>query len=101
MRLGYSDSAAGLALVDPVRNRSAAPLAQRHPGALAPVLWYNGVRAAPAALSASAMGVMPLSALSLSYLLLGEAFRWVHLVGFGLVFAGLILMIVEHASGED
>ncbi|MDC8754442.1 DMT family transporter [Erythrobacter sp. sf7] len=67
-------------------------------GGLAPVLWYNGVRKAPGALAAGAMAVMPLSALALSYVLLGEQFRWVHLAGFGLVFAGLLLMIVEHAK---
>jgi drug/metabolite transporter (DMT)-like permease len=68
-------------------------------GGLAPVLWYNGARKAPGALTAGAMAVMPLTALVTSYLLLGEAFRWVHLAGFGLVFAGLLLMILEHASG--
>jgi len=69
-------------------------------GGLAPVLWYNGVRQAPGALTAGAMAVMPLTALVTSYLLLGEAFRWVHVAGFGLVFIGLVLMIIEHASGE-
>jgi drug/metabolite transporter (DMT)-like permease len=44
------------------------------------------------------MSVMPLTALGLSYALLGEAFRWVHLAGFGLVFTGLVLMILEHAG---
>ena len=68
-------------------------------GGLAPVIWYNGVRKAPGALTAGAMAVMPLSALALSYLLLGEAFRWIHLAGFGLVFAGLVLMIVENVRG--
>ncbi|SHN50715.1 Permease of the drug/metabolite transporter (DMT) superfamily [Erythrobacter sanguineus] len=67
-------------------------------GGLAPVLWYNGVRKATGALTAGAMAVMPLSALVLSYVLLGEPFRWAHLAGFGLVFAGLVLMIVEHAQ---
>ncbi|MEQ8772862.1 MAG: DMT family transporter [Erythrobacter sp.] len=70
-------------------------------GGLAPVLWYNGVRKAPGALTAGAMSVMPLTALGLSYVLLGEAFRWVHLAGFGLVFAGLVLMILEHAKGGE
>lgn len=65
-------------------------------GALAPVLWYTGVRSAPGPVAASFMAVMPLSALTLSYVLLGETFRWAHLVGFGLVFAGVILMIREH-----
>ena len=68
---------------------------------LAPVLWYNGARKAPGALTAGAMAVMPLSALVLSYLLLGEPFRWSHLLGFGLVFSGLVLMIVEHSKSAD
>ncbi len=70
-------------------------------GGLAPVLWYNGVRQAPGALTAGAMAVMPLSALTLSYVLLGEAFHWPHLIGFGLVFAGLVLMIVEHSRSHE
>lgn len=70
-------------------------------GGLAPVLWYNGARKAPGALTAGAMAIMPLSALTLSYVLLGEAFHWSHLIGFGLVFAGLILMIMEHARSSD
>ena len=69
-------------------------------GGLAPVLWYNGVRKAPGALTAGAMAIMPLTALALSYILLGEEFRWVHLAGFGLVFLGLVLMIVEHAKSS-
>ena len=68
---------------------------------LAPVLWYNGARKAPGAHTAGAMAVMPLSALMLSYLLLGEPFRWSHLLGFGLVFSGLVLMIVEHSKSAD
>ena len=67
-------------------------------GALAPVIWYTGVRQAPGPLAASFMAVMPLSALTLSYVLLGEAFRWAHLVGFGAVCAGVLLMVWEHAS---
>ena len=70
-------------------------------GGLAPVVWYTGVRKAPGALTAGAMAIMPITALVLSYVLLGEAFRWVHLAGFGLVFAGVVLMIVEHASGHE
>lgn len=69
-------------------------------GGLAPVLWYNGARKAPGALTAGAMAIMPISALVLSYVLLGEAFRWSHLIGFGLVFAGLMLMIREHTTAK-
>jgi drug/metabolite transporter (DMT)-like permease len=65
-------------------------------GGFAPVLWYNGVRKSSGAMTAVSMSVMPLTALVLSYVLLGETFRAVHLLGFGLVFAGVILMIYEH-----
>lgn len=65
--------------------------------ALAPVLWYRGARKAPGGLAAGAMAIMPLSALGLSYRLLDEAFRWMHVVGFGMVFARLVLMILEHS----
>lgn len=61
-------------------------------------LWFTGISRAPAAVAAAFMGLMPVSALVLSYWLLGEAFRWVHLAGFGIVFAGVILMSVEHAT---
>lgn len=70
-------------------------------GGLAPVLWYNGARKAPGALTAGTMAVMPLSALVLSYVLLDEPFRGSHLLGFGLVFSGLVLMIVEHSKPTD
>lgn len=70
-------------------------------GGLAPVLWYNGVRSAPAQLSAGAMSVMPVTALISSYWLLSEQFRWPHLIGFGLVFIGLVLMLFEHAEGKE
>lgn len=69
-------------------------------GGLAPVLWYTGVRKASGAMTAVSMSAMPLSALLLSYVLLGESFRWIHLLGFGLVFAGVILMIIEHARHD-
>jgi drug/metabolite transporter (DMT)-like permease len=65
-------------------------------GGLAPILWYQSVRQAPGGLTAGAMCVMPLSALVLSYWLLGESFAWLHMVGFGLVFAGLLLIVREH-----
>lgn len=70
-------------------------------GALAPVIWYHGVRRAPGPLAAGFMAVMPVSALVLSYILLGESFRWVHLLGFGAVFAGVLLMVWEHARKAD
>lgn len=60
------------------------------------VLWYKGVSQVEGSIAASFMGVMPVSALVLSYVLLHEKFRWVHLAGFALVFLGVLLMISVH-----
>jgi len=60
-------------------------------------MWYSGVRRAEGAVAAAFMGVMPCSALILSYILLGEPFRWLHLVGFAIVLAGVLLVSWEHA----
>ena len=70
--------------------------------ALGSWLWYSGLARADGAIAAGFMGVMPASALILSYVLLGEAFHWLHLLGFGIVFAGVLLISWEHArmSGE-
>lgn len=68
--------------------------------ALGSWLWYSGVAKAEGAVAAGFMGVMPASALILSYLLLGEAFRWIHLAGFAVVFAGVLLISWEHARME-
>jgi drug/metabolite transporter (DMT)-like permease len=43
------------------------------------------------------MGVMPASALILSHVLLGEELQWLYLLGFGIVFAGVLLISWEHA----
>lgn len=60
-------------------------------------LWYRGVARVSGVTAAAFMGLMPLSALGLSYLLLDEPFRWAHLAGFGVVFASVLLMSWEHA----
>ena len=65
--------------------------------ALGSWLWYAGVKKAEGAVAAAFMGVMPASALILSYVLLGEPFRLVHLAGFAIVFAGVLVMSWEHA----
>jgi drug/metabolite transporter (DMT)-like permease len=65
--------------------------------ALGSVLWYRGIARAAGGTAAGFMGVMPVSALVLSYALLGEPFRWPHLVGFAVVFAGVILVASAHA----
>ena len=68
--------------------------------ALGSWLWYSGLARAEGVVAAAFMGVMPVSALTLSYLLLGEPFRWLHIVGFAVVFAGVLLISWEHARME-
>lgn len=63
---------------------------------LGSVLWYKGISKVEGSVAASFMGIMPLSALVLSYVLLHEKFEWLHLAGFALVFGGVLLMISVH-----
>ncbi len=64
------------------------------------LLWYKGVKEVSGSTASGFMIVMPLSALILSYFLLGEKFEWWHLIGFGLVFIGVILIIQAHIKME-
>lgn len=64
--------------------------------ALGSLCWYRGIQKIPGHVAAGFMVVMPLSALLLSYILLGEAFQWMHIIGFGLALVGVALMIFEH-----
>lgn len=65
--------------------------------ALGSWLWYSGVAKAEGSVAAGFMGVMPASALLLSYVLLDEEFKWLHVLGFGVVFAGVLLISWEHS----
>lgn len=47
------------------------------------------------------MGVMPVSALLLSYLLLGESFEPIHAVGIAAVLAGLAAVTRSERAVED
>jgi drug/metabolite transporter (DMT)-like permease len=69
--------------------------------ALGTWFWYAGVARAEGSVAAGFMGLMPVSALLLSYLLLDEAFRWIQPVGFAVVFAGVLLMAWEHARAAS
>lgn len=69
--------------------------------ALGSALWYLGVKAVPGSIAAAFMGIMPVSALVLSYALLGESFHGSHAVGFAIVFAGVVLISIEHARMSD
>ena len=56
---------------------------------LGSVLWFRGMMRVSGTTASGFMAVMPLSALLLSYLLLGEAFAWIHVVGMAAVVAGI------------
>lgn len=58
---------------------------------LGSLCWFTGMRRVRSTTSAAFMAVMPASALLLSYLLLGESFRWEHVAGISLVVAGLLV----------
>jgi drug/metabolite transporter (DMT)-like permease len=64
--------------------------------ALGSLCWYKGVQKSQASTVPAFMGLMPLSALMISYWLLDEQFHPSHLVGFGLVFCGVLLMSRAH-----
>lgn len=64
--------------------------------ALGSWLWYSGIQHTEGTVAAAFMGLMPASALGLSYLLLDQPFRWIHPIGFIAVFAGVMLIAWEH-----
>ena len=66
--------------------------------ALGSVLWFGGVRRVAGTTASVFMGVMPISALVLSYVLLGESFRWIHVVGMALVLTGLAITVWRSAD---
>lgn len=65
--------------------------------ALGSIVWYARVQRVPGTTASAFMGVMPISALLLSYLLLGEAFEPIHAVGMAAVLAGIFAVT---RSGE-
>ena len=60
--------------------------------------WYSGISRAEGTTAAGFMAVMPLSALILSYVLLGESFRPIHALGIVLVLASVAIMSWVHAG---
>lgn len=66
--------------------------------ALGSLLWFAGMRRSGAVTSSAFMGVMPISALILSYLLLGEPFRWIHALGMALVLIGLVVVVRDRGT---
>ena len=64
--------------------------------AVAFICWFAGVRHAPASSAAIMTGMLPLTAVLLSWALLGETFTWAHALGIACVLAGIACM----ARGE-
>jgi drug/metabolite transporter (DMT)-like permease len=93
---------APLAVWDALRFDWAAPTAGQWLGvvwwgagtmALGSWMWFRGMSQVEAGTAAPFMAVMPVSALVLSYVLLGESFQLIHAVGMALVLAGLAAVI--------
>ncbi|MBW1711576.1 MAG: DMT family transporter [Deltaproteobacteria bacterium] len=61
-------------------------------------LWFKGLRHVPASTAGVFTGLMPISAVGLSYIVLAEPFRWAHLAGGLCVLAGIGLMTVRSVS---
>lgn len=68
---------------------------------LGSALWYSGLARAEGTTAAGFMAIMPISALLLSYLLLGEAFHPIHLLGIALVLGSVGLMSWVHMTGME
>jgi drug/metabolite transporter (DMT)-like permease len=64
---------------------------------LAFVLWARGLAVVPASTAAVFTAVLPLSAVLLSYAVLGEPFAWSHLLGGACVIGGIALLAWERA----
>lgn len=61
------------------------------------LLWYWGIAHVPASTAAVFLGILPVSAVALSYGLLGEPFRWSHLAGLAAVLGGIACIALPEA----
>ena len=57
------------------------------------LLWARGVREVEATTAAVFTGVLPVSAVTLSYVVLGEPFHWSHMIGGGCVVSAILLAV--------
>jgi drug/metabolite transporter (DMT)-like permease len=70
------------------------------PLAVGTLVWFHGLSQVPASTASGYMSAMPATALTLSYLWLGDAFHPIHLVGFALVFVSIGLVTWAHRIKE-
>ena len=63
------------------------------------LLWYRGLSRVPASVAGVFTGVLPVSAVLLSYAVLREPFLWSHLIGMTCVLLAIVL-IAGSSSGE-
>lgn len=68
--------------------------------ALGSVLWFRGVMRVSGTTASAFMAMMPISALVLSYVLLGEPFSWWHVVGMAVAVAGIGVIAYRDAQGD-
>ncbi|SRR5260221_11064322 len=65
---------------------------------LATILWFDGVKKVSGSIASGFMGIMSVSALVLSYIILREEFIWIHVAGFAAVFTGVVLVSFSDAK---
>jgi drug/metabolite transporter (DMT)-like permease len=70
------------------------------PFAIGTSLWFIGLKSVKASTASGFMGAMPASGLILSYVWLGDQFHWIHLAGFGLVIASIVMVSWAHRLKE-
>ena len=72
--------------------------------ALGYLLWFDGLSRVPASTAGVFTGVLPVSAVLLSYVVLGEPFLWAHPIGIACVLAAILLITRQKSpavAGND
>jgi drug/metabolite transporter (DMT)-like permease len=65
------------------------------------LLWYQGMPKVPASTAGVFVGLTPVSAVVLSYVVLKEPFEWFHLLGMLCVLAAIVCITVGSSSNDD
>ena len=68
--------------------------------ALGYLLWFGGLSRVPASTAGVFTGVLPVSAVVLSYAVLEELFSWAHLVGVACVLLAILLIARQGPAGR-